>query len=128
MTGAPKVSEMSAGPAVRALMAAVPAWALTYSTSLNPSVRESSSATYWGAMQMPVISISLIRVVSGGGSAVASSGRTPTSPAVPASVSPFTKSRRLQLSRRSLMVTSSASREDVSRRCPHSPLALSLCA
>jgi len=48
------------------------------------------------------------RVVSGGGSAPTRAGRIPANPAVPASVSPLTNSRRLQLSRRSLMETSSA--------------------
>lgn len=45
-------------------------------------------------------------MVSAGGSAPAASDCPPMSPAIPASVSPPTNLRRLQLSRRSLMDTS----------------------
>src|SRR6266851_4147666 len=48
-------------------------------------------------MQIPGRRSAIRRVVvSGGGSALAVSGRTPRSPAVPASVSPPTKSRRVK--------------------------------
>ena len=66
-----------------------------YCTSVNPSLCRSSSATYWGAIQMPGILINLIVVVSGGGSAATGLGRRPRSPAVPASVNPSRNLRRL---------------------------------
>src|SRR5712692_3098904 len=50
----------------------------------------------WGARQMlPGVLTSLIRVVSGGGSAVTGLGCTPRSPAVPASVNSPRNLRRL---------------------------------
>ena len=69
----------------------------TYRTSVNPSPRNSSSATYCGATQMvsPALS-NLIVVVSGGGSAAAGPARKPTRPAVPVRLRPLTNSRRLQ--------------------------------
>src|SRR5262249_8647731 len=55
-----------------------------YWMSVNPSILSSSSATYWGATQMPAAWASLIFVVSRGGSAYAGCVRSPTTPQVPA--------------------------------------------
>jgi len=67
--GATKFMVMSAAPDPTAFAAGMPQVAGTYSISLKPSARSRSSATYWGATQMPVLPTSLIRVVSGGCSA-----------------------------------------------------------
>ena len=91
----------------------------TYSTCVNPSSRRRSSARYRGEMQMAGLRTSRMRVVSGGGSAAASSGHVPASPIAPASVSPPTNSRRLQLLRRSLMETFSAERRQLVNRRMH---------
>src|SRR5712692_6317014 len=80
---------------------------LRYRTSVNPSLYRSSCAIYCGARQVTGFSNSLSFVVSGGGSASAVPGRRPTKPAVPATASPRTKSRRLQLPVLSLFMASS---------------------
>src|SRR5262249_27091713 len=67
----------------------------TYCTAVNPSARRSSSATNWGARQTPPSLISLIWVVSGGGSAVATLGCSPSHDAVPTKVKPSRNLRRL---------------------------------
>src|SRR5574342_53725 len=73
---------------------------LTYWTSLNPSLRRNSSATYFGAWHMPPAWISLILVVSRGGCAATASSGQPATAAAPARLTPFRNSRRLQWSSR----------------------------
>src|SRR4029450_9549989 len=72
-----------------------PDWTVTYCTSVNPSAASNSSATHWGARQVLGSFVSLIRVVSGGGSAAVGLGCQPRSPTVPASVTPPRNLRRL---------------------------------
>src|SRR5215475_2916033 len=66
-----------------------------YVTSVKPSARNKSSATYCGAQQMLGFLISRSRVVSSGGSADAGAVRNPNTPAAPATVRPLTISRRV---------------------------------
>src|SRR6266851_6707293 len=94
----------SASPLAKALAVASREDVLTYRTSVNPSPSSSVSATYWGAMQMPVMFTSLSLVVSGGGSAAADLDAMPRRPAVPARVTPRTNSRLFQCRTRSLFI------------------------
>src|SRR5688500_20284757 len=63
--------------------------------SVKPSARSSSSATYWGAMQMLLGTLARRTVVVSGGPSSASDGRAPRTPAAPASDRPARNSRRL---------------------------------
>jgi hypothetical protein len=90
--GATNAMLMSTSPETKAGYGLVSGM-FTYCTSVNPSARSNSCATYWGATQMPAIWESRSRVVSGAGSAAA--GRTPRTPAVPTAVKVATNSRRL---------------------------------
>jgi hypothetical protein len=90
--GATNAMLMSTSPETKAGYGLVSGM-FTYCTSVNPSIRSSSCATYWGATQMPAIWESRSRVVSGAGSAAA--GRTRRTPAVPTAVKVATNSRRL---------------------------------
>src|SRR2546425_7434273 len=75
----------------------------TYWTSVNPSARNNSSATYLGALHVPPAHSNLILVVSNGGSAPSRRGWAPRNPAVPAMLRSRTNARRLQPLRPSLM-------------------------
>ena len=74
-------------------MLVAPSGNSTYCTSVKPSARSRSSATYWGAKQIPGNLKSRSLVVSGGGSPEANPGGHPSSPAVPAT--PRRRSRRV---------------------------------
>src|SRR5919109_1483924 len=86
---------ISASPEARAFETPAPPVVLTYWTSVNPSPHRNSSARYSGAAQRAGLRVSLIFVVSGGGSAATGLGYRPSSPAVPARVSPPRKRRRV---------------------------------
>ena len=100
MAGAAKYVLMLASPEARASIEPLPDSILTCCTSVNPSPRNSSSATYCGAMQREGgVATSLSVVVSGGGYAATDSDFRPRSPAAPTKVSHSRNSRRLQPSR-----------------------------
>jgi hypothetical protein len=86
---------ISASPEARAFETPAPPVVGTYWTSVNPSPPRNSSARYSGAAQRAGLRISLIFVVSGGGSAATRPGCSPRNPAVPASVNPLRSLRRL---------------------------------
>src|SRR5262245_29048762 len=87
---------MSASPTAMALGPSAWPGQARYCTSVNPSLRNSSSVMNCGARQMLGARNSRTLVTSGGGSALAVSGRIPSKPAVPPSASAFTNSRRLR--------------------------------
>src|SRR6266849_321453 len=62
--------------------------------SVKPSARSNSSATYWGARQIPGLFVRCTEVVSSGASAASKFGAR-TRPAAPAAARPATKRRRV---------------------------------
>src|SRR5262245_34677389 len=86
---------MSVFPSASGLVVPSLSGVLIYWTSVNPSAFNSPSAIYMGAKHVTGASAIRIRVVSGGGSAVADLDVKPRMSAVPARVGPRRNSRRL---------------------------------
>src|SRR5215831_16092292 len=91
----------------------------TYCTSVNPSPRSNSSATYIGARQIAGTLAIRIRVVSGGGSALSGWGFAPISPIAVAAAKVPAKSRRLSMPIRVLLLSVSVVRVVVTTRDPN---------